>query len=149
MEPGSTQYQWLLEELKSVDREQTPWLLVTIHVPIYNTFDAHRHDAQIIAAKEHLESLFVEYKVNLVINGHIHAYQRTKTVADETVTPTGPMHVIVGAGGRQCKGSFMSEEPEPWIAVRDATSYGYGTLELYNKTHARWEWKPTGKSGKF
>ena len=147
MEPDSTQYQWLLKEFQSVDREHTPWLLVTIHVPIYNTFDVHHRDKQIIAARQHLEPLFVEYKVNLVIAGHVHAYQRTKTVANQTLTPTGPMHVIVGAGGRQCKASFLSPEPEPWVAVRDATRYGYGTLELYNKTHAKWEWIPTGESG--
>ena len=32
MEPGSVQYQWLVDELASVDRVTTPWLLVTIHV---------------------------------------------------------------------------------------------------------------------
>lgn len=146
MEPNSTQYRWLLQELQSVNREETPWLLVTMHVPIYNTFDVHHHDVQIFAARDHLESLFVEYKVNLVITGHIHAYQRTKTVNNGEVTARGPMHIVVGAGGRQCKASFMSEDPEPWIAVRDATRYGYGTLELYNKTHAQWQWVPTGKS---
>lgn len=146
MEPDSQQYQWLLQELNAVNREETPWVLVTIHVPMYNTFHEHRHDKQIEAAKEHLEELFVQYRVNLVINGHIHAYQRTHTVAHGNVSLTGPMHVIVGAGGRECKASFMSEEPEPWVAARDATHYGYGVLQLHNRTHAEWTWIRTGKS---
>jgi predicted phosphodiesterase len=148
MEPNSSQYQWLVEELQSVDRSETPWLIVTLHVPLYNAFNVHHHDPQILAAKEHLEPLFVQYKVNMVVSGHIHAYQRTKNVAFGEVNTTGPMYVVVGAGGRQCKASFMSEKPEPWIATRDATRYGYGTLEMFNSTHAQWLWIPTGKSGK-
>ena len=146
MEPNSTQYQWLLQELKSVDRSQTPWLIVTIHVPVYNAFHIHHHDKQIIAAKANLEALFVEYKVNLVVAGHVHAYQRTKNVAFGKEDPAGPVYVIVGAGGRQCKADFEQEEPEPWLAVRDATRYGYGTLEIFNKTHAQWEWLLSGIS---
>jgi acid phosphatase type 7 len=147
MDPGSTQYQWLVQELQSVDRNVTPWLLVTMHVPVYNSFDVHHHDAQIIAAKEHFEPLFVKYKVNLVVAGHIHAYQRTKNVAMDQLDPAGPVHVVVGAGGRQCKAAFRTSEPAEWAAVRDSTRYGYGTLEIYNATHAQWEWTITGHSG--
>jgi len=146
MEPNSTQYHWLVQELESVDRTITPWLIVTIHVPVYNTFEVHRHDPQIFAAKEHIEPLYVQYKVNLVVTGHIHAYQRTKNVALDKEDPTGPVHLVVGAGGRQVKAKFFQEEPEPWVAVRDATRYGYGTLEIFNKTHALWEWIITGES---
>lgn len=148
MEPGSTQYQWLVEELQDVDRTITPWIIITMHVPVYNAFDVHHHDLQIFAAKEHIEPLFVEYKVNLVVAGHIHAYQRTHNVNMDQLDPSGPMHVVVGAGGRQCKASFRSEEADPSIAVRDATRYGYGTLEIFNETHAEWQWTVTGDSGK-
>jgi acid phosphatase type 7 len=149
MDPGSTQYQWLVQELQSVDRSVTPWLLVTMHVPVYNSFDVHQHDAQIIAAKEHFEPLFVKHKVNLVVAGHIHAYQRTKNVAMDQLNPAGPVHVVVGAGGRQCKAAFRTAEPAEWVAVRDSTRYGYGTLEIYNATHAQWEWIITGHSGTY
>lgn len=117
-------------------------------MPLYNSFDVHRHDVQILAAKKHLEPLFVQYKVNLVMTGHIHAYQRTHPVVYDQVNSTGPIYITVGAGGRQCKGSFLNEDPEEWVAVRDATRYGYGTLVLFNATHAQWEWYQTGLSGK-
>ncbi|CAB9522884.1 Zn(2+) purple acid phosphatase [Seminavis robusta] len=146
MDPGSIQYKWLVRELQSVERRVTPWLIVTMHVPVYNAFDVHHHDLQILAAKEHIEPLFVQYKVNLVVAGHIHAYQRTKNVAMDEPTPKGPVHVVVGAGGRQCKAQFQTEEPAPWVAVRDATRYGYGTLEIFNATHAQWDWVVTGHS---
>lgn len=149
MEPESPQYQWLVQELQAVNRNITPWLIVTMHVPVYNAFNVHHHDFQIVAAKEHIEPLLVEHQVNLVVAGHIHAYQRTHNVNIDQLDPSGPMHVVVGAGGRQCKASFLSEEAEPVIAVRDATRYGYGILEIFNETHAQWEWVVTGNSGAF
>ena len=146
MEPNSTQYRWLVQELEAIDRAITPWLIVTIHVPVYNAFNVHHHDPQIFAAKDHIEPLYVQYKVNLVVSGHIHAYQRTKNVAFDKEDPSGPVHVVVGAGGRQVQADFRQEEPESWLAVRDATRYGYGTFEIFNKTHAQWKWIVTGES---
>jgi hypothetical protein len=146
MEPDSVQYQWLVETMESVDRSITPWVLVTIHVPIYNTFALHKHDLQIFAAQEHLEPLLVKYNVNLVFTGHIHAYQRTANVASGSVTPTGPIHITIGAGGRKCDAPFKTEEPEEWIVKRDASYYGYGRFDIFNQTHAQWKWIPLSSS---
>jgi len=142
MSPGSPQYEWLKAELASIDRQKTPWVLLTMHPPIYNTFSLHHHDPQIFAAKDHLEPLFVEYNVNLVLTGHIHAYQRTDYVAFGNVTETGPMHITIGAGGRQCDAPFTNKEPEEWIKARDASMYGYGRITIQNETHAEWRWIP-------
>ena len=70
-----------------------------MHPPIYNTFSLHQNDPQIFVARDHLEPLFVEYHVNLVLTGHIHAYQRTDYVAFGNLTDTGSMHITIGAGG--------------------------------------------------
>lgn len=144
MDTNSTQYKWIEQELKSVDRSATPWVLVVLHTPLYNTFSLHQKDPQIAAAKEYLEPLFVKYHVNMIFSGHIHAYLRTQTVKGGDVHPTGPMHVTIGAGGRKCEAPFLSEEPEAWVAVRDATIYGYGMLHIHNATHAEWDWIHTG-----
>lgn len=144
MEPNSTQYGWLVREFESLDRAETPWLLAVLHTPIYNTFSLHQKDYQILAAKEHLEPLFVKYRVNVVFTGHIHAYQRTTNVAFDEPHPSGPVHITVGAGGRKCEAPFKSEVPEPWIRARDATIYGYGMFRIRNSTHAEWHWIHTG-----
>ncbi|GKY99070.1 hypothetical protein MPSEU_000862700 [Mayamaea pseudoterrestris] len=144
MSINSTQYKWIESELQSVDRSVTPWLLVVLHTPLYNTFSLHQKDPQIAAAREHLEPLFVDYQVNMVLSGHIHAYLRTETVKHGEPHPTGPMHVTIGAGGRKCEAPFLNEEPEPWVAVRDATIYGYGMFRILNSTHAEWDWIHTG-----
>jgi acid phosphatase type 7 len=145
LEPGSKQYEWLVSELETVNRRQTPWLIVTYHVPIYNTFEVHQKDTQLMKMREHIEPLFVKHKVNLVFNGHIHAYLRTKPVAFGNVTKTGPIHIVMGAGGRAAKAEFLHDEPEAWVHVRDGTIYGYGLLEICNRTHARWDWVHTGQ----
>jgi acid phosphatase type 7 len=144
MSPRSTQYKWLVKEFKAIDRRHTPWVIVVIHVPLYSTWSLHRHDLQIVAAKEHLEPLFVEYGVNIVISGHIHAYLRTHPVIDGVVDSTGPVHITVGAGGRKCEAPFRNSTAEEWVAVRDATVYGYGLLEVTNASLATWHWIHTG-----
>jgi len=142
MEPGSPQYEWFKAELENADRSVTPWVLVTIHTPIYNTFALHAHDLQIFAAREHLEPLFVEYHVNVVFTGHIHAYQRTANVAMDEIVETGPVHITVGAGGRKCDAPYKAEEAEHWVEQRDASFYGYGKFQIFNATHAEWRWIP-------
>lgn len=142
MEPDSTQYQWLVQELQNVDRQVLPWILVTLHVPLYNTYDAHHRDMQVLAAQEHLEPLLVQYQVNMVFTGHIHAYQRTHPVAFGELAKKGPIHVTVGSSGRQC--CLTAEAPDqPWLAKRNGSHYGFGQLTVYNHTHAQWEWIPT------
>jgi hypothetical protein len=36
-ETGSLQYNWLAADLKAVNRAQTPWIIVNVHTPLYNT----------------------------------------------------------------------------------------------------------------
>ncbi len=36
--PGSVQYDWLKADLAAVDRSRTPWLLVIVHAPWYNSY---------------------------------------------------------------------------------------------------------------
>ena len=143
MEQGSKQQRFIKKELQSVKRDITPWVIVVIHTPIYNTFGLHRADPQIVAAKENLEPLFVQYKVNLIFAGHIHAYSRTYAVAMDQLNDTGPIHITVGAGGRKCEAPFAERIPEKWIAIRDATMYGFGMLRIHNATTAEWDWIQT------
>eukprot|EP00980_Cylindrotheca_fusiformis_P011420 scaffold2644_cov129-Cylindrotheca_fusiformis.AAC.10 len=146
MDPDSAQYTWLKTELESIDRSVTPWVLISLHTPLYNSYAVHMHDPQIIAAREHFEPLFVKHHVNVVFTGHIHAYQRTKNVAMGKPHRRGPLHVTVGAGGRQCDAPFKSDSPEEWIVKRDASIYGYGKFSVFNETHAEWRWVPLSSS---
>ena len=69
------QWMWLREEFERVDREKTPWLIVVMHAPIYNSNEAHYMEGESMRAV--FESCFNHYKVDLVFAGHVHAYERS------------------------------------------------------------------------
>jgi acid phosphatase type 7 len=137
MDPGSRQYFWLEKELKSMNRTITPWVTVTMHSPMYNTFSTHQDDPQNEPTKKYLEPLFLKYKVNLVFSGHVHGYQRTFPTAYDRRDAQGPVYIIGGNGGCDLSPTFLKKQP--WLASRDATHYGYATLSFLNQTHAHWK----------
>ncbi|XP_077237977.1 purple acid phosphatase 26 isoform X2 [Tasmannia lanceolata] len=104
------QWKWLWNELKQVDREKTPWLIVLMHAPIYNSNEAHYMEGESMRAV--FESWFVQYKVDLVFAGHVHAYERSYRISNIHYNITGgdrypipdksaPVYLTVGDGGNQ------------------------------------------------
>ena len=69
------QWKWLNEEFTKVDREKTPWLIVLMHSPMYNSNDAHFMEGE--SMRVAFESWFCQYKVDIVFAGHVHAYERS------------------------------------------------------------------------
>eukprot|EP00978_Attheya_sp_CCMP212_P045136 scaffold334816_cov59-Attheya_sp.AAC.1 len=65
---------------------------------------------------------------------------RTHPVIDGVRDKKGPIYICTGTGGHAADLDFASEIPEEWVSVRDSTYYGYGTIDIVNRTHARWEW---------
>jgi hypothetical protein len=66
---GSKQYAWLSRDLKAVDRSVTPWVVVTMHRPMYSPEAGAAYDeGQGIIAS--LEPLFVDMRVDMVLSGH-------------------------------------------------------------------------------
>lgn len=143
---GSPQYEWLVEELKfNVDRNATPWLIVSFHSPLYTTFMGHVNESQSLEMKASMEPLFNRYNVNLVISGHDHGYMRTHSLNQNgTVDESGksPIYLTLGAGGNREQHSkgFRQPEPEEWVAKRDLRDFGYGNLVVENATHATLTW---------
>ncbi|TMX03589.1 hypothetical protein EJD97_015703 [Solanum chilense] len=95
------QYMWLEKDLANVDRTVTPWLVATWHPPWYSTYTAHYREAECM--KVAMEELLYEYGVDLVFNGHVHAYERSNRVYNYTLDPCGPVHITVGDGGNREK----------------------------------------------
>lgn len=143
------QWVWLYEEFKKVDREETPWLIVLMHVPIYNSNEAHYMEGESMRAE--FESWFVHYKVDVVFAGHVHAYERSYRISNIHYNVTSgerypvpdksaPVYITVGDGGNQegLAGRFIDPQPN-YSAFREA-SYGHSTLEIKNRTHAFYHW---------
>lgn len=137
--PGSKQYAWVAEDLAQVDRSVTPWVVAITHSPWYNSNTAHQHEYQEIAMRKALEPVFLRYRVNVVLSGHVHAYERSFPVAEE-VPGKGPVYLNVGDAGNR-EGHAETWEALPvWSAFRDGSSYGHSLLCVVNATHLHHEW---------
>lgn len=143
------QWEWLSEEFKKVDREKTPWLIVLMHIPLYNSNEAHFMEGESMRAV--FEEWFVKHRVDVIFAGHVHAYERSYRISnvrynvssgDRFPVPdkSAPVYITVGDGGNQegLAGRFRDPQPD-YSAFREA-SYGHSTLEIKNRTHAIYHW---------
>ncbi|XP_057540389.1 purple acid phosphatase 18 [Amaranthus tricolor] len=134
----SDQYQWLKADLGKVDRKRTPWLLALFHVPWYNSNTAHQGegDGMMLA----LEPLLYAAGVDVVLAGHVHAYERSKRVFRGKSDPCGTVHITIGDGGNSEGLAQRYKNPAPeWSVFREA-SFGHGELQIVNSSHAYWSW---------
>lgn len=81
----TAQYNWLKQEFPKVNRAETPWLIVLLHSPFYNSNNYHYMEGE--SMRVMFESWFVENKVDLVLAGHVHCYERSVITYFST-----PMH---------------------------------------------------------
>lgn len=97
--PGSRQYK-MLEEVLASSRET--WKIVLHHHPIYVSFEETNSmklpegDLNII----HLRQLYEDYGVDVVLNGHMHQYERTEPIFREKIDrEKGVVYITTGGGG--------------------------------------------------
>ncbi|CAI5501400.1 unnamed protein product [Closterium sp. Naga37s-1] len=106
--PDSDQRKWLQKDLSSVDRSKTPWLIASLHEPWYHSNSDHQTDGQ--AMRTALEETLYAARVDMLITGHVHAYERTTRVYNGQEDPCGIMHITVGSGGKdlypRCAGLY-------------------------------------------
>ena len=70
----SSQYKWLVADLAKIDRNKTPWVVVLLHAPWYNTNTAHQGEGE--SMRIAMEELLYNARVDVVFAGHVHAYER-------------------------------------------------------------------------
>jgi hypothetical protein len=87
-----------------------------------------------------IEDTLYRYGVDLVLSGHVHAYERSCQVYKLACTPGAPYYITIGDGGNAEGLASTWVNPQPaWSLYRQA-SYGHGELLVYNDTHVRWQW---------
>ncbi|KAK4428787.1 Purple acid phosphatase 10 [Sesamum alatum] len=117
------QYNWLEQELPKVNRAETPWLIVLLHSPWYNSNNYHYMEGE--SMRVMFESWFVKHKVDLVFAGHVHSYERSKRISNVKYNITNGLSTPV------CDASAPV-----YITIGDG-----GNVEgIANKTHAHYTW---------
>ena len=96
---GSIQYNWLEADLSAVDRARTPWLLVMMHVPWYNSNTHHTGEAELMRLA--MEPLLYTYGVDMVVTGHVHSYERIRPVLNGCLNSCAPLYLNIGDGGNR------------------------------------------------
>ncbi|KAK6234430.1 hypothetical protein QUC31_006836 [Theobroma cacao] len=106
----SEQYEWMKNDMASVDRSKTPWLIFTGHRPMYSSLGADDKFLKIV------EPLLLDNKVDLALFGHVHNYERTCSVCNseclamptkdkngidtyDNSNYTAPVQAVVGMAG--------------------------------------------------
>ncbi|KAK8948481.1 Purple acid phosphatase 15 [Platanthera zijinensis] len=95
------QYKWLQRDLATVDRTVTPWLIATWHAPWYSTYKSHYREVECMRVE--MEELLYSNGVDIVLTGHVHAYERSNRVYNYTLDSCAPIHLIIGDGGNREK----------------------------------------------
>ncbi|KAL6876449.1 hypothetical protein ACP4OV_013021 [Aristida adscensionis] len=145
---GSPQWAWLKAELRRVDRRTTPWLVVLMHAPWYNSNHAHQGETEGEDMRAEFEGWLVGAKADLVLAGHVHAYERFFPVFDGRRNSGAPVYINVGDGGN-IEGIADRWNARPsFSAFRSSVSFGHGTLEIMNRTHAFFAWHPNRNDAK-
>ena len=161
----SAQLEWLQNDLAqaAVRRKSVPWLIVMAHRPFYCNADySHQPYSKLIPAfneycvehaimmRREVEDMFYKAKVDLVLTGHVHNYQRMQPVyRNESqpseydglhvhVNPTAPVYILNGGGGSELGSDPLSRTPQSWTLVQNRET-SYAVLTLVNSTHLYWE----------
>jgi acid phosphatase type 7 len=138
---NSIQYKFAQNDFENVNRNKTPWLVVIMHCPWYNSNTAHQQEAQTTDMKSNMEELFYKFNVNIAFQGHVHAYERTYPVYQDKINSKGTTYITIGDGGNKEGHAENYVQPTPeWSAYRNGTHYGHGTFRIFNSTVAKWEW---------
>ncbi|CAN1193765.1 Purple acid phosphatase 15 [Linum perenne] len=135
------QYKWLKKDLARVDRTVTPWVVATWHAPWYNSYAAHYREAECM--KVAMEDLLYKYGVDMVFNGHVHAYERSNRVYNYALDPCGPVYITVGDGGNREKMAIPHAD-EPGNCPDPAS-----TPDTYMKGYCAFNFTSGPAEGKF
>jgi hypothetical protein len=102
LEPKSPQFEWLKTALSGADSSK--WKIVVLHHPVYSSGRTEDRLSQLLAP------LFEDNKVNLVIQGHQGAYERTTPIRHGAAAKSGPTYITIGGGGKFFEPSSYSNE---------------------------------------
>jgi hypothetical protein len=93
------QAEWLRGALARVDRRHTPWLIVLFHTSWYSSQTVKTYTRAGEPLRWSIEQMLYDAGTDVVLSGHIHAYERSYPVLNRTRDACGPTHLGVGDAG--------------------------------------------------
>jgi len=119
--PGSSQYQWLLSELRRDSADpRVRHVFVLVHTPPYTTSTVYSGNPTI---RTHLGPLFERYGVRIVFAGHVHAYEHS--------TVNGVRYITTGGAGASLAVNW--NQAQPWTVYREAV-FHFTLLDISSDT---------------
>jgi Calcineurin-like phosphoesterase len=144
-EPGSTQYQFIENDLKTASTNPNiDWTFVVESIPIYTSPAKHPADSTI---RDIYHPLFDKYGVDLVLSSDNHNYQRTFPLnyngednsSDDPIIvdidstryniDSGVIYLIIGTGGRSL---YELEGQSSFVANQYDEQFGFLNIDIYS-----------------
>ncbi|MGD0526445.1 MAG: fibronectin type III domain-containing protein [Polyangiaceae bacterium] len=96
---AQAQLAWVAQDLAAAnaDRANHPFVVVMGHRGLFST-SLHSTDPDVLQARTSLAPLYDQYKVDLVINGHDHEYERTYPITTGNPPTSSPTVQPAGMG---------------------------------------------------
>ena len=140
------QYKWLEQDLASIDRSVTPWVILMSHRPMYSS----AFSKYMTYMRDAFEDLMLKYGVDVYIAGHIHWYERMLPLKPDGVIDTDSVidantyyanegvsmtHLTNGAAGNIESHSTLSssQSQENITQVLDFVHFGLAKLEIVSE----------------
>ncbi|TYZ69313.1 hypothetical protein PybrP1_012587 [[Pythium] brassicae (nom. inval.)] len=151
------QLAWLEADLKKADanRARVPWVLVGMHRPMYHVGYVGADGNPTAGTtpqfvQQAFEELFLKYKVDVVLAGHEHSYERHLPIARGAAvadgvsadrktyaSPKAPVHIITGAAGNAEGHTARPSNTAVWAVASDYEHFGISKLKA---SRAALEW---------
>lgn len=144
------QLAWLQEDLAEAQKQRDifPWIIVGFHRPLYCSHGSDKNCHAFADYMRHqIEDILYDNKVDLVLYGHVHAYERLyPTYKNQPVqfnysSPAAPTYIMNGAAGNpegNTDGFTPLPPPNNWAAAHSGL-YGYGLLQLQDPSTLVWQ----------
>ncbi|CAK71249.1 unnamed protein product (macronuclear) [Paramecium tetraurelia] len=131
------------------NRDKVPWIIVYTHYPIYCSNPQSVQCLNNFKYLSEFEDLFVKYKVDLYLSGHVHTYQRNKPYYKNNIAKYKqqdniiseyqyPVSIIEGVAGTDF-GKQNETFPEAAFMEIQNPNHGIGIITVKNSTHLYYE----------
>ena len=131
--PDNSQYRWLEDKLKN---SQATWKFIVLHYAPYSSDEDDYGDSYKGTSTwgdpnmQKLIPLFEQYRVDMVLYGHLHCYERSWPILHNQVVNQGVVYVETGGAG----GNLEDFAPHrSWFSAKTFRGHHYVMVNVFNQ----------------